>query len=267
MRKLSVAVLALVAVAGSVAAVPAARGGREPAGGLPTTVTVPPFASRSPMTRLVRPMPWWFRSGPATRPRVALTIDDLWGTSGADNVTRVLDVAREKNVKLTFFPTGGALLGHLAAGRQDVWQRVVAEGHEIGNHTSSHPNLTRLTDEQIRSELDSTADALARVLGATPYVMRAMRPPGGAGGFVDGGDPRIMQVLRKAGYSMVMWTIDANGASGNLAIAAKILNNVKPGSIVLFHFTEYSADGFGALIDELRKRGLEPVTVSALVSP
>ena len=115
--------------------------------------------------RLLTPLPPWIHNGPTTKPRVALTIDDMWGAFGADNASAAMDVAKAKGVKLTFFPTGGALEDHINLGRQAVWQRAIAEGHDIGNHTYTHSNLTKLTDDQIRNELGHTKDLLAQCLG------------------------------------------------------------------------------------------------------
>jgi peptidoglycan-N-acetylglucosamine deacetylase len=227
---------------------------------------VPPIAPRRALKRLLTPLPPWMRSGPANRARVAITIDDMWGTFGADNANAAMDVAKARGVKLSFFPTGGALEEHIKLGRQAVWQRAVAEGHDIGNHTYTHSNLTKLDDEQIRGELNHTKDLLAQCLGPVPYTMRLMRPPGGAGGLVTNGDPRIMSVVTSLGYSMTMWTVDANGAKGNAAFVNKVVGNAANGSIVLIHFTEFTPDGLPSLIDRLRDKKLEPTSVTGLFS-
>jgi peptidoglycan/xylan/chitin deacetylase (PgdA/CDA1 family) len=234
----------------------------------PPTPTVPPIAARHSLKRLLTPLPPWIRSGPANKARAAITIDDLWGTFGTDNANAAMDVAKAKGVKLTFFPTGGAIEQHINLGRQDTWRRAIAEGHEIGNHTYTHTALTKLTDDQIRGELSHTKDLLAQCLGPTvPYTMRLMRPPGGAGGFVTGGDPRIMNVVTGLGYSMAMWTVDANGVKGNAAFINKVLSGAGNGTIVLVHFTEFTPDGFPTLIDRLRnEKHLEPTTISGLFS-
>ena len=249
--------LGLVALAG-----PAAAGG----GVQPPPPTIAPVTPRHALKRVVMPLRPWIRSGPAARARVALTIDDMWGTFGADNANSAMDVAKAKGVKLTFFPTGGALEDHINLGRQDTWRRAIAEGHDIGNHTYTHSNLTKLTDDQIRGELNHSRDLLAQCLGPTvPYTMRLMRPPGGAGGYVTGGDARIMNVVTGLGYSMTMWTMDAAGAKGNTAFINKVVTNATNGSIVLIHFTEFTPAGFPTLIDRLRiEKRLEPTSVSGL---
>ena len=191
-----------------------------------------------------------------------------WKTA-YEALKREMDVAKSKNVKLTFFPTGGAIEEHIGLGRQDVWRRAIAEGHEIGNHTYTHTNLTKLTDDKIRYELQHTADLLAQCLGPShPYTMRLMRPPGGGGGFVTGGDPRIMNVVKSFGYSMTMWTVDANGIKGNAAFINRAVANGTNGEIILVHFTEFTPGGFPTLIDRLRnERKVQPTSVSGLFSP
>ena len=248
-------------LAGTVALAGASLGAARP-----PAPTVPPIAARRALKRLLTPLPPWIRTGPTSRARVALTIDDMWGNFGADNANAAMDVAKAKGVKLTFFPTGGALEEHISLGRQAVWQRAVAEGHDIGNHTYTHTSLIKLNDEQIRGELNHTKDLLAQCLGPVPYTMRLMRPPGGAGGLVNGGDPRIMNVLTNLGYSMTMWTVDANGAKGNAAFVNKVMNNASNGTIVLIHFTEFTPEGLPALIDRLRDKKLEPTSVTGLFS-
>jgi peptidoglycan/xylan/chitin deacetylase (PgdA/CDA1 family) len=233
---------------------------------LPPTPTVAPIVARRALKRLLTPLPPWIHNGPTNRARVAITIDDMWGDFGADNADAAMDVAKAKGVKLSFFPTGGALEEHIGLGRHAVWQRAVADGHDIGNHTYTHGNLTKMTDDQIRGELNHTKDLLAQTLGTVPYTMRLMRPPGGSGGLVNGGDPRVMNVVTALGYSMTMWTVDANGVKGNSAYINKVLNNASNGTIVLIHFTEFTPDALPTLIDRLRDKKLEPTSITGLFS-
>lgn len=227
--------------------------------------TVPPLSPRGEMTSLVPPLPKFIRSGPNTQPRVAITVDDLFTPANADDMAALLDVAKARGIKLSFFPTGGALQTHLDSGKADVWKRVVAEGHEIGNHTWSHANLTRLTDAQVRDELGRTRDVLAKVLGDVPYKMRMMRPPGGAGGYADGGDPRIQRINAEFGYSMAMWTIDSNNTAGNQSLADKVVSTSQNGSIALFHFATFAEKYFEPMLDRLRnERKLQPTNITGL---
>lgn len=213
-------------------------------------------------------LPRYIRSGPADKPNVAITIDDIKGPEGARDVARLLDVATDKKVKFTFFPIGEELERHQRAGLGDVWQRAVAEGHEIGNHTYSHDSVLDMTPRQLRGELLRTQQIFNELLGEE-YLMRLMRPPGGAGGLVEGGDPQVMRVLEDLDYSMVMWTTDSRHTAGDESFIKKIMEREREGaangSIILTHFTTLAPEHFDDLIDALRKeKGLEPTTVTSL---
>jgi len=233
-------------------------------------VAVPAAVSSDPCAP-TRPLiaPPLVKSGPSDRRRVAVTIDDTFGASGAKNVAAVLDLAKAKGAKLTFFPTGGAFDDHQKAGLQTVWKRVVDEGHEIGNHTYSHWNLLKLADKDIQDELDATQGRLDQVLGFH-YEMHLMRPPGGSGGYPDlrpdPNGPRVRCAVQRLGYTMTMWSIDSNGTSGFTDYQNRLTNTniVGNGSIILLHFTTFSVNNVSALIDNLNKRGFEMVTVSQL---
>ena len=232
-----------------------------------TTTTLPPTTTTTLPARLTQPLPPLIRTGPADRPKVAVTIDDIFGPGGADQLNAALDLARDRNVKLTFFPTGGAIEAHAAAGKGDVWKRVVAEGHEIGNHTYTHRALTSLPDQEIRDELNWTQKLLTDATG-TEYRMRLMRPPGGGGGTTPNGDPRLMGILGELNLSMVMWSIDSHNTTGNDSYLAKIMGSVRNGSIVLLHFQTFGLSSLASLLSRLpAERGLTPVTVTELVAP
>jgi peptidoglycan/xylan/chitin deacetylase (PgdA/CDA1 family) len=223
------------------------------------------FEAKQALKTMRPPLPKLIRTGPADKARIAVTIDDLWTPAQADMLGQVLDSAKARNIKMTFFPTGGAIQDHLASGKQDIWKRVLAEGHEIGNHTYTHSQLPRLTEDQIRFELNHTQELLDQALGSSySYKMRLLRPPGGGGG-VGNGDARILGILGSMGYSMAMWSIDSAYTSGNASYAAKIGNEARNGSIVLTHFATFAPGNFPPLMDRLRnERHLEQTTVTGL---
>jgi peptidoglycan/xylan/chitin deacetylase (PgdA/CDA1 family) len=243
-----------------------------------TAVTAPVAPAVAPSATVpsdpcapTRPLiaPALIKTGPQDRKRVAVTIDDTFAASGAKNVALVLDLAKAKGAKLTFFPTGGAYDDHQKAGLQGVWKRVLDEGHEIGNHTYSHWNLLKLADKDIQDELDATQGRLDQILGFH-YEMHLMRPPGGNGGYPDirpdPNGPRVRCAVQRLGYSMTMWSIDSNGTSGFTDYLNRLTNTnvVTNGSIILLHFTTFSVNNVSALLDNLNKRGFEMVTVSQL---
>jgi peptidoglycan-N-acetylglucosamine deacetylase len=228
--------------------------------------TTPPLPAKQAIQELAPAVPSYVRSGPAGRARVGLTVDDLFGVGATDSLATLLDIAKKKKVVLTFFPTGGALEGHLNAGRTNVWKRVVNEGHEIGNHGYTHKSFLQLSSQDLRNELTGTQQVLDRILAPDlHYTMRLVRPPGGAGGHVNGGDPRVMSVITQLGCSMVMWTIDSNATGGDGSFLAKIVDHAANGSIVLTHFTTFAAPNFAPLIDRLRNdKHLAPTNITGL---
>ena len=87
-------------------------------------------------------------------PYIAMTFDD---GPHATNTPKLLEMAAERHIKLTFF-----VLGECVEQNPDVLRREVAEGHEIGNHSWSHPNLAKLSDADVRSQLQRTEDIIRR---------------------------------------------------------------------------------------------------------
>src|SRR5947207_14665286 len=90
-------------------------------------------------------------------PYIAMTFDD---GPHATNTPKLLEMAAKRHIKLTFF-----VLGECVEQNPDVLRREVAEGHEIGNHSWSHPNLAKLSDEAVRSQLRRTEDLIAKTAG------------------------------------------------------------------------------------------------------
>lgn len=152
---------------------------------------------------------------------VALTFDD-----GPSPFTgRVLDVLRAEHVHATFF-----LCGANAARYPELVRRIRAEGHQIGNHTWSHPWLYLMSEASIASEIDRTQDVLQTITGRRPTLFR---PPFGVRWF------SLWPLLRERGLTMVLWS--DRGYDGRLdapGIAKTTLEQLKPGAIILLH------DGF-----------------------
>src|SRR6476619_1629542 len=101
-------------------------------------------------------------------PYIAMTFDD---GPHATNTPKLLEMAAERHIKLTFF-----VLGECVMVNPDVLRREVAEGHEIGNHSWSHPNLAKLSDDGLRTQLRRTEDIIVKTAGIKPKLMR---PPYG----------------------------------------------------------------------------------------
>lgn len=179
-------------------------------------------------------------------PCVALTYDD--GPSGY--TPQLLDTLAREQASATFF-----MLGQYAASGADTVRRVAAEGHEIGSHSMSHPDLTRLSAAAARAQVRDAATILEQISGAP---VTTFRPPYGA---VNGA------VIEAVGMPAILWSVDTNDwrVPGVAALFDRAVNGVAPGGIVLFHDTHAdSVAAAGDIIVGLRNRGFEPVTVTEL---
>lgn len=184
---------------------------------------------------------------------VALTFD-AGGVAGP--AARILATLRERGVRATFF-----LSGQWVESYPDLAEQVAADGHELANHSYFHPDLTRLTDEQVLWELESTEAVIAARLGRSSRPW--FRPPFGAR------DRRVLALARQLGFRSVLWSLDSGdwraGATA-AGVLRRVLANVAPGDVVVHHVAaEATAAALPTLLDGLAERGLRVVTVSELL--
>ncbi|HEY2572851.1 MAG TPA: polysaccharide deacetylase family protein, partial [Verrucomicrobiaceae bacterium] len=187
-------------------------------------------------------------------PYLAITFDD---GPQPQNTPRLLGMLRERNIKATFF-----IVGTLAKEHPDIIRAILADGHEIGNHTLTHPlNMTRLSDEKIRREVESTSQALLDIAG---YHTRLFRPPGGAT------NARIKQWLYdEYGLCTILWSVDPNDwkRPGVSVVTQRLLNGAHPGAILLCHDLHApTVDAMPGTLDGLLAKGYHFVTVSQLIN-
>lgn len=200
---------------------------------------------------------WFVISGPGDRREVALTFDDA-----PDDVftPMVLDVLKREGVKATFFCVGNRIEKH-----PDVMRRIVAEGHVVGNHSYSHANLPKLSDEKFREEIRKTDELIRKFTGYTPSFVRA--PYGNI-------TEEQIKWLASQKRKIVGWNVDSLDwkSLSRDEVATNILAHVKPGAIILQH----SAGGVGEdltgtvealpeVIRKLRADGVEFVTVARML--
>jgi peptidoglycan/xylan/chitin deacetylase (PgdA/CDA1 family) len=187
-------------------------------------------------------------------PVVALTFDD-----GPDPLftPRLLEILRGEGVAATFF-----VIANRAAARPDLVRQMLADGHEVGNHTLSHARLTDLPELVVRHEILEAQRVLETITGERA---RLFRPPYG----------RINEAIfrmakEEAGLTTVMWSVDSRDWEGISAreIREKVLANLAPGSIILMHCAGGVSEGFTStlealpsILEALRSRGYRPVTL------
>ena len=186
-------------------------------------------------------------------PFVALTFDD---GPHATNTPRLLDILRARNVKATFYVIGKNV--DLYPG---IVRRTVAEGHEIGNHSYTHPKLSSLSNERVISEIRRTDDAIVRACGIRPQTLR---PPYGA--LLQG---QRQMILDTFGYPTIMWSVDPLDwkRPGSGVVTSRIVSGTASGAIILVHDLHASSvDAMPATVDALLRKGYQFVTVSQLLA-
>lgn len=213
--------------------------------------TVRPMDPDALARRLEAMQPGWrHRPDCAHTNCVALTFDDGPG----EYTGKLLDLLRARGVRATFF-----VLGQMVAADHGwrTLRRIASQGHEIGNHSWSHAQLTSLSEHGIRRELSDT-ERLVRTL--TGIRMTMMRPPFGATGH------RVAAEARRAGLAQILWSLDTlDWQDRNSALVTKRAARADPGDIVLMHdIHRTTVTAVPKLLDRLEKKGYTFVTVSEL---
>ena len=186
-------------------------------------------------------------------PFIALTFDD---GPHATLTPKLLDMLAARNLKATLF-----VVGQNAAEYPEILKRAVREGHEIANHSWSHPNLGKMSDEGVRRELQKTDDAIVAATGKRPTLLR---PPYGS--------LTVNQrrwIHDEFGYRIIIWDVDPLDwkRPGPSVVTARILKETKAGSIILVHDIHApTIEAMPATFDQLVKKGFKSVTVTELLA-
>ncbi|HEX5022364.1 MAG TPA: polysaccharide deacetylase family protein [Candidatus Binatia bacterium] len=187
---------------------------------------------------------------------IALTFDD---GPAMEVLNEIIEVLAARRVRATFFVTGAELAAVPDAGR-----KLVAAGHELGNHTYSHRRMVFKSSGFVRQEVEDT-DALIRASGHMGEIY--FRPPFGY---------KLLSLpwfLMRTGRTSVTWDIEPDSypevAASSSAIVAHVVERVQPGSIILLHVwyasRQTSLAAVPMIIDELKREGYRFVTLSELL--
>src|SRR5438876_9473642 len=203
----------------------------------------PPVATEDSIT---------FSSVHVDEPYIALTFDD--GPS-ATLTPKLLDLLAAHHIHATFF-----VIGENVAQHPEIVKRAAREGHEIGNHSWSHPNLAKISDENVRSQIKRTEEAISGAIGARPVLLR---PPYGSL------TARQKHFIHdELGYEIVLWDVDPYDwkRPGPTVVTNRIVKETRPGSIVLSHdIHPGTIEAMPATLSELEAKGFKFVTVSELL--
>lgn len=184
-----------------------------------------------------------------TKPMVALTIDDgPYALVG----NQMMDCFAQYDAKATFFMVGN----RIATYKTEV-QRMVAEGHEVANHSMDHSYFHKLTTAQIQAQVNQCNDAIESACGVRPTLIRL---PGGI---------NSATISATVGMPIIQWNIDTQDwkTRNADAIVAEVLNHVTDGDIILLHeIYQASGDAILRIVPELYNRGFQMVTVSEMAA-
>jgi peptidoglycan/xylan/chitin deacetylase (PgdA/CDA1 family) len=184
---------------------------------------------------------------------IALTFDD---GPHPKLTPKLLALLAARHIKVTFF-----LIGENVQAHPEIAKEEIAEGHEVGNHSWSHPNLRKLPEDKLRSEMQRTDDVIKSAIGHSPTLMR---PPYG-----ELSAAQAVLVNREFGYKVIRWDVDPLDWKdpGPSVVAARILSQTRPGSIILSHDIHAgTVAAMPIIIDTLLAKGYKFVTVPELIA-
>src|SRR6478752_2085606 len=193
-----------------------------------------------------------FNSVHVDGPYIAMTFDD--GPS-ATLTPKLLDLLAAHHIKATFF-----VIGENVAEHPEIVARAAREGHEIASHSWSHPNLAKMSQEGVRSQLQRTDDEIKSATGKRPTLFR---PPYGSIT-----ERQKRWIHDEFGYDIILWDVDPLDwkRPGPAVVRNRILKETRAGSIVLSHdIHPGTIEAMPSTFDELEAKGFKFVTVSELL--
>lgn len=191
-------------------------------------------------------------SGPGFNNRIALTFDDGPTPGVTEIVLKELD---KRALKVTFF-----MIGHNVRLYPALAKEVADAGHEIANHSYTHPALSSLSEERVNDELQKTQDVIHEATGKVPAWFR---PPYGAFRVKDQG-----HIPRSKSLGVVLWSVDPRDWSkpGAGSIVQRVVSTTVPGSIILLHdLHSQTAEAAGTLLDLLMEKNYNFASMSHLL--
>jgi polysaccharide deacetylase family sporulation protein PdaB len=185
--------------------------------------------------------------------KISISFDAAWGADDTDDLLRIL---QENDVKSTFF-----LVGEWVARYPEEVKKIAAAGHDIGNHSDTHPHMAQLSKEGVKKEL---MGAHQKVKELTGIEMNLFRPPFGEY------NNTVIEGAKECGYYTIQWDIDSLDWKeyGSDPMIRQVLGHkhLGNGSIVLFHNNaKYTKDSLDTIIKGLKSKGFQLVPISQLI--
>lgn len=183
--------------------------------------------------------------------KVAITFDVSLGN---DNMNKILDILDKYNIKATFF-----LVGEWIDSHPDEVKEIYKRGHEIGNHSDKHPDMTKLSKNEIIEDMDINDAKIRNLTGSGTKLFRC--PSGSYNNLV-------VQTVESTGCYCIQWDVDSiDWREQGLDLEYnRVIKHVNPGSILLFHTTaKYTPQNLPRIIEELKQQGYKFVKVGDLI--
>jgi polysaccharide deacetylase family sporulation protein PdaB len=182
---------------------------------------------------------------------IALTFDVNWGS---DNTNKILDTLDQYNVKATFF-----IVGAWAEDNEEKVKEIYNRGHEIANHSTKHPDLTKVSRDRIIKEVEITDAKIKELTGESSNIFRCP-----SGSYND----NVIQTLRDINHFCIQWDVDSIDwkEEGADIEYNRVIKRTKPGSIVLFHNNaKYTPENLPKIIKEFKSQNYNFLKVSQLI--
>lgn len=183
--------------------------------------------------------------------RLALTMNCAWN---ADDIDRILKVLEKYQIKITFF-----IVGDWANKYPEAVKKISENGHEIGNHSNTHPHVNKLSLEKNVEEIEKASEKLKQITGQDVNLYRCPY-----GEYND----TVINAAKQINYYTIQWsldTLDYTGLTGD-KMWERLDNKIKNGDIILMHNgTEHTADSLEMIINNIQKKGYEIVKTSDLI--
>ena len=182
---------------------------------------------------------------------ISISFDAAWGNEDTDDLISILD---KYGVKTTFF-----VVGEWAEKYPESVKQLSDAGHEVMNHSDTHPHMPKLSVEDIKKEISNCDDKIEKVTGKRPFLFR---PPYGDY------DNKTVQALRELGHYTIQWDVDSldwKDLSAN-EMYSRVIPRIKPGSIVLFHnAAKNTPEALPRILEKLQEDGYRIVPISELI--
>lgn len=183
--------------------------------------------------------------------KISITFDCAWD---AEDMESILSTLKNHNCKATFF-----VLGTWAEQNPDTMKKIVADGHEIGNHSYNHTHYTAMSQNEMLSDIDKCNKAIKDTSGISPALFRA--PSGDY-------NNSVIEIAHSKNMEYIQWSVDSLDWRGLNCeqMLERIIPKTKSGDILLFHNgTAHTAQSLDKILTELEKKGFSFFKVSDLI--